>query len=172
MPPWVEWLFIDFLGKCVRLTTSSRVKPADTSTAVIKQENGYYDNQASSFESAVNRVEQQQIYTIPNKENSPNNNDCPATQIIHDTEGNVNYLAKILSYLENYRQEEKLSQDNSYKWKLAATILDRCIFYFVAMFTCVTTVAILREIYYGAEEDFNSQVQEMFGDGSDKFVEY
>lgn len=161
MPPWAEWFFIDFLGKCVFLTKSdSKVKPADTST-VIKQENGYYD---TSFESAVHRVEQQQIYTIPNKVNSPNNNDCPATQII-DTEGNVNYLAKILSYLENYRQEEKLSQDNSYKWRLAATILDRCIFYFVAVFTSVTTVAILREIYYGADEDFNSQVREMFGDG-------
>ena len=187
MPVWVEKVFIDFLGKCVGLAVekdqSDKYTPtvsdkytstvSDKYIPTVVKENGYYDNHASDFESleaVLATINGRDPTCLGKGIESPNINRNPSQTI--NVEGNVYYLAKIHHLLEDYKREEKLSRELPMKWQRLAAILDRSIFYFVAILTFMTTATMILEIQFGAEEDFSEQVQTWFGDNTDAFVEY
>ena len=152
MPAWIEWLFLDILGRLLCMTPKTKTKcfrRKKSHAAAI--ENLYYSSPMKVTPEAEYKEED---------EDTKLDNFQPDTLVSCER-----YIAKITNVAEKFQQgmqDSISSEEIENKWKLLSAVLDRCLLYNFAIFATFTSVLLILMVLLDSEDDYEDLVNEYF----------
>ena len=155
MPACIEWLFLDILGRilCMKPKTKKTTYRQNKSSKI--RNGDVYDNVTMTVSTDV-------LSERNKKEGEFTGFDDAQLDTLVSC---ANSLSKITYIMDKFRlgiEDTVSSEEVEQKWKLLASILDRCLLISFALMAIFTTVFMILKVMFESEKDYQELVQIWF----------